>query len=1104
MDDVVETPPKRRKLATEQCSRGKEYDSENDSGGNLFDEAGNETIATLPLQKHLVSTQPSYITQPTQIIAHQTPKDVLQVPRSSPEKSDGPECLPAKTTNSRSRQVGGILASAMAPPGTAFRPPQAASNVPPASAGTPRQVIDILDSDEEGPQYQGASSDEETQQSRRADIKPSSFKSSTLQARSTEITADARGGDTKVNKLTPATFARQSFPAKANSIRELQLDDIEDYQIRSKIIRMRSILPKVSVNHCYNALLKKKGNYDDAMDLLISIEEQSNVIDLSKDDQQPYTTPINYTVQKKPSAKQHIKVPNQSIQEKWAATRNFSKPSEKVSPPPAEAPKPRRRLVQGSKIQSENIPPLVISPRKSTPISDTDSGLGSDLEDTELEKKLLMWLNTCSVSDLADCAAISEEIAKLILSHRPFNAFQSVRSVSSGPTGKKNKNTRPIGDKVVDKCLSMWTGYDAIDQLVKHCAELGQTVKKDMEKWGIDFLGASSGEVELTDFEAFHKSRDSGIGTPTSRDISADEADGKTTNDRFSFIRQPAIMAPEIQVKNYQLVGMNWLALLFGKGLSCILADDMGLGKTCQVIAFLAHLFETGVKGPHLIIVPGSTLENWLREFKTFCPKLTVVPYYAGQKERPAIQVEIEDNISSINVIITTYGIAKIKQDNSFLRKLKPTCTIYDEGHVLRNSKSAGYYQYIRIPCQFRLLLTGTPLQNNLKELASLLGFILPSIFKEHSEALEAIFSHKAKTSDSQESHSALLSAQRIERAKTMMTPFVLRRKKHQVLKYLPQKHRSVQYCDLSISQRKIYDDEKVRAVRVIQRREAGEKTGAETTNVMMNLRKASIHPLLFRKIYDDEVLLKMSQACLNEVEFAESNVNLVFEDMSVMTDMELHQFCVRYPKTVGQFRLNDDQWMDSGKVIALTELLHKYKANGDRVLIFSQFVMVLNILESVMETLQMQFFRLDGTTKIDERQDMIDQFYKEPEITVFLLSTGAGGTGINLTCANKVVIFDSSFNPQTDIQAENRAHRVGQTREVEVVRLVTRESIEEQILALGATKLALDDRVAGFDEVDDSKAEKEGQKVIADMMTDQIKGEEAKAAKGEAGYIRH
>ena len=193
---------------------------------------------------------------------------------------------------------------------------------------------------------------------------------------------------------------------------------------------------------------------------------------------------------------------------------------------------------------------------------------------------------------------------------------------------------------------------------------------------------------------------------------------------------------------------------------------------------------------------------------------------------------------------------------------------------------------------------------------------------------------------------------------------------------------------------------------------------------------------------------------------------------------------------------------MGSGKVQKLKELLHTFVANGDRTLLFSQFTTMLDILEAVLETLGIKFMRLDGDTQMDRRQDIIDQFHREEDIAVFMLSTKAGGAGINLACANKVVIFDSSFNPQDDIQAENRAHRVGQTREVEVVRLVTKGTIEEQIYALGESKLALDNRVAGEGASAKSgeiKAEQEGEKRVEQMFLDSLKsGKDAEQKKDD------
>ena len=402
----------------------------------------------------------------------------------------------------------------------------------------------------------------------------------------------------------------------------------------------------------------------------------------------------------------------------------------------------------------------------------------------------------------------------------------------------------------------------------------------------------------------------------------------------------------------------------------------------------------------------------------------------------------------------------------------------------------------MRIKAKFRLLLTGTPLQNNLQELASLLGFILPDVFYQHAENLESVFNHKATTSE--DSHAMLLSTQRIERARSMMTPFILRRKKYQVLQHLPTKTRRVEYCPLNDSQQAIYDEKVARVKEILAEREAAKTdptkkkvTSKESTNTLMELRKASLHPLLFRRHYNDTLLHDITKACLKDPQWCESNPNLVYEDLSFMTDFEIHRMCDTNPIHLRKFVLPSSSFLDSGKVSALKDLLTGYIASGSRCLVFSQFTMVLDILEAVLEVLNIAFFRLDGSTRVDERQDMIDQFYADESIPVFLLSTKAGGAGINLACANKVVIFDSGFNPQDDVQAENRAHRVGQTREVEVVRLVCKGTIEEGIARLGESKLALDQRVAG-EEAEDAKIEREGVKTIEDILMHGDKIDEA------------
>ncbi|KAL9604861.1 MAG: hypothetical protein Q9219_000309 [cf. Caloplaca sp. 3 TL-2023] len=1044
----------------------------------------------------------------------------------------------------------------MAPPGTAFRPP--------IGYQSPRPVAEISSGDEDYRIYRCSSSEEDSQSARKADIKPSKFINSAPNAtrsgnldRFKEITSQSfyrplenpkenvahallspqaesristarqrtvKSPSTTSNPFTDAVASvyghvsrpvvvRQPAHGKPKEQQDITLDEIQDYQVRTKVERMHKIFPNKSIAACKAALLQKRGNYDDAMDFLSAMDERE-AIDLTTSDTEQSSRPSMQPI--KSAAKQQLKAPAKSIHSKWTTAQTFGSQTQSRTSPVQKAAtsKPRKRLVQGRRNMQSHQPVVVGEARRamrdgSVPVnveSQSDSAIGSSSDDDELECKVLHFLNTCTIEQLTEIAAVTETVASSILSKKPFKALSAVRKISDdGKSTVKRAFRRPIGDKVVDTCLEMWKGYDAVDELVRQCEFAGKPVAEQIQKWGVDVYGASSGgEIDLINFAQNSESeaslRDSGIGTPTSGAASTEEDDEiKVTprKDRDLFFSQPRLLKEDVVLKDYQVVGVNWLALLFEKKLSCILADDMGLGKTCQVIAFFAHLFETGNKGPHLVIVPGSTIENWLREFSVFCPKLSVVPYYAGQVERISIQRQIEENLEDINVIVTTYGVAKAKDDCRFLRHLPLQVCVYDEGHILKNRKSAAYEQLTRFGGAFRLLLTGTPLQNNLSELISLLAFIMPQIFKEHSEDLDIIFSHKAKTTT--EGHAALLSSQRISRARSMMAPFVLRRKKHQVLKHLPTKTRRVEWCELSPTQVDVYKSERARGLQVIANRAAGKKVGNETANVMMSLRKASIHPLLFRRVYDDQILKKMARDCLKEEEFRNSQYELCLDDMSVMMDFELQRFCKRYSATMFKYCLQNSEWMDSGKVTKLAGLLSGFKENGDRVLVFSQFVMVMDILEDVMETLGMRFFRLDGQTRIDERQDMIDQFYADEDITVFLLSTKAGGAGINLACANKVVIFDSSFNPQDDIQAENRAHRVGQTREVEVIRLVTRGTIEEQIHALGQTKLALDDRVAGADELsatgleDEKQAEKQGQRAVEKMMIKQMEVEQGK-----------
>ncbi|MCJ1311147.1 hypothetical protein MMC25_004817 [Agyrium rufum] len=1185
MDSLQDTPTKRRKLDSGLYSKsasGKICDSADDSGDELpyeyYDTLETELavpngVYRKPEAANCASSD-TFITQPTQILVPKSPmrlaSPVIQVAASSPLRPSPP----IRPKPKMQFGIGGNTSSAMAPPGTAYRPPVGIITDSPKK---PFSAVTVS-SDDDGPTYQGSSSEDDLDS--RSRIKPSSFimsaqkalNNSNAHAKPAEVVKaksftdiassfkydpksksttsslagsvfDQRNRDEGNTSSRIPTTANRSFatltasyggtqrgtrplkqngPSKAAPIVDLTLDDIPDYSQRKKIEEMRSIVPQLSVLQCRTALNSHKQNVDDALELLTSEQESkaSAAVDLTMSDDE--LTPVSATQVN--SAKQQIRAPHRKIQDKYTTLSNLQKPkitpqatssSPINSPKPMEDPtKPRRRLVKGRRKAS----PVPSSPPKPTavptPIStkaplqqrqkyfsitsdDDDSAIGSEPKsDTGLDANLLKFFNECTVPDLADIAEENDDIATLIISKRPFKNLDAVRGVADDqkPASVRAKKVRkPVGEKIVEKCRDMLAGYDAIDQLVKRVEELGKPVADSMAHWGVNVFGNTSGELEIVNVDATKDGRnvpllsDSGIGTPISNaaslDGKEDEDDIRTAKPRKWFFPQPSIMAEGVVLKDYQVVGINWLSLLHKQDLSCMLADDMGLGKTCQVIAFLAHLLEEGNKGPHLVVVPGSTLENWLREFKIFCPTLNVVPYYGKLNERAEARENIEYNRESINVIVTTYSMAKQRDDNKFLRKLKPQVCVYDEGHQLKNPKSAGYEQMMRIPARFRLILTGTPLQNNLKELASLLGFILPSVFKEHEENLEFVFNHKAKTTD--DTHAALLSKQRIDKARSMMTPFILRRKKHQVLQHLPAKIRRTQLCKLTDSQKDLYGKKQEEVKRILAAREAGDKTATDSTNCLMDLRKVAIHPCLLRRRYTDKDLSRMAKACVKHPTYLDSNVDLIYEDFQPYNDYELHDFCDRHREVMAPFLMKDDVWMDSGKVQALCELLRTYKQNGDRCLIFSQFTMVLSVLEYVLQIEDIKFFRLDGSTPVDDRQDMIDQFYADEQITVFLLSTKAGGAGINLACANKVVIFDSGFNPQDDIQAENRAHRVGQTREVEVVRFVSEGTVEEGIAKLGESKLALDEKVAGGgDDVKvDRKLEVEGIQKLEEML---------------------
>uniref|UniRef100_A0A2D4MHV4 DNA helicase n=1 Tax=Micrurus spixii TaxID=129469 RepID=A0A2D4MHV4_9SAUR len=514
-------------------------------------------------------------------------------------------------------------------------------------------------------------------------------------------------------------------------------------------------------------------------------------------------------------------------------------------------------------------------------------------------------------------------------------------------------------------------------------------------------------------------------------------------------IDQPSILNPSMELKPYQKIGLNWLALLHKHSLNGILADEMGLGKTIQAIAFLAYLYQVGDVGPHLIVVPASTIDNWIREVNLWCPELQILFYYGSQEDRRHLRMDIHNKVTDFNVIVTTYNSAiSSPEDRSLFRKMKLNYAIFDEGHMLKNMGSVRYQHLMTINAKNRLLLTGTPVQNNLLELMSLLNFVMPHMFSSSTSEIRRIFSSKAKASEEHSSYEK----ERITHAKQIIKPFILRRVKEEVLQQLPPKKDIVEWCEMTEKQEKLYQD----LFSCFKKSVDGPEKNPEMGNVMMQLRKMANHPLLHRQYYTSEKLRAMSKLMLKEPTHCEANPDLIFEDMSVMTDYELHLLCKQYAN-IHDFKLEMDLILDSGKFRTLIHILSDFKEKGDRVVLFSQFTMMLDILEVLLKHEQYRYIRLDGKTQISDRIHLIDEFNSDMDIFIFLLSTKAGGLGINLTSANVVILHDIDCNPYNDKQAEDRCHRVGQTREVQVIRLISKGTIEESMLKISQQKLKLE-----------------------------------------------
>lgn len=589
--DDASTTPKRRKI-----DHSKEYDSNNDSGDDLFSE-----VATLPMEPTQILNptqdatlntasvlpssppqQSSFVTQPTQPLGSVTPlrqPPVVQVEASSPFRvtESSPVRPPQFTAPSAHNPDGSVKSFDLYPN---------------------EMKVTNINLDAQGPQYAGSSSegsDHELKptfgstrkapsisQVRRDGVMTTPAKTldrvaespvqgiTSMKALASKLTYKPPQRLDSLKNPSPAPQRRSEVAMPVNDMAE---DDVP-LEHRQAVRRMKSILPNKPIKYLFNALMAKNGNFDDAIELLTSDDEP--VIDLTADS----------TQMQKRTANRAAGAGRVAIKDKYGHTQ-MQEPIVVSSPPPASA-NGRRRLVRGSNRAS----------REETPIEpDNDSDSAAEVEDSDderlaVEAKVLEYINRCTVKELSDIACTTEDICKQILDQRPFRTLDAVREVQ-GPapatkSGKKARGgkARAIGEKVVDICVETWRGYDAVDSLIKRVESMGKPIAEAIKKWGVDIVsGSGSGELEMTDINIEPEEgsvKDSGIGTPTDTADGSENADeevkGAKRAQQVGFFKtQPKNLKEGTILKDYQIAGINWLNLLYEKKLSCILADEMGM-----------------------------------------------------------------------------------------------------------------------------------------------------------------------------------------------------------------------------------------------------------------------------------------------------------------------------------------------------------------------------------------------------------------------------------------------------------------------------------------------------------------------------------------------
>ncbi|KAM0723058.1 hypothetical protein Q7P37_001257 [Cladosporium fusiforme] len=482
------------------------------------------------------------------------------------------------------------------------------------------------------------------------------------------------------------------------------------------------------------------------------------------------------------------------------------------------------------------------------------------------------------------------------------------------------------------------------------------------------------------------------------------EATFATRSDYKPFRTQPDYIKGG-QLREFQIHGLNFLAHHWCRGNNVILADEMGLGKTVQTVSFIDWLkHERGQQGPFIVVVPLSTMPAWADTFDNWTPDINYVVYNGNEEARKIIR-EYELLVDprnykkvKFNVLLTTYEY--VLADAGFLSQLKWQFMAVDEAHRLKNRDSQLYAKLMEFGAPSRLLITGTPMQNTLSELSALMDFLMPGKVKVDEE-IDLTSEH---------------ASQKIAELTNAISPYMIRRTKQKVEGDLPPKTEKIIRVELADVQLEYYKNILTRNYTALNAGGKGQK--ASLLNIMMELKKASNHAFMFPNA---------------EERILEGTTGSREEQLKALVT-------------------------SSGKMMLLDQLLTKMKKDGHRVLIFSQMVKMLDLLGDYLNLRGHQFQRLDGTIAAGARRVAIDHFNApDSQDFCFLLSTRAGGLGINLMTADTVILFDSDWNPQADLQAMARAHRIGQKKPVTIYRLVSKDTVEEEVLERARNKLMLE-----------------------------------------------